>query len=65
MAAGSRRRSRIIAFQALYEADQAEHPLPEVLARHLDEAELGPRRPPHSSSSSCSASTRAARRSTR
>ena len=42
MAAGSRRRSRIIAFQALYEADQAEHPLPEVLARHLDEAELGP-----------------------
>jgi len=41
MAAGSRRRSRIIAFQALYEADQAEHPLPAVLGRHLAEAELG------------------------
>ena len=42
MAAGSRRRSRIIAFQALYEADQSEHPLPAVLARQLDESELSP-----------------------
>ncbi len=42
MAAGSRRRSRIIAFQALYEADQSEHPLATVLARQLDEAELSP-----------------------
>ena len=42
MAAGSRRRSRIIAFQALYEADQSEHPLRAVLARLLDASELSP-----------------------
>lgn len=40
MPARSRRRSRIIAFQALYEADQSGHPSPHVLARHLDEAAL-------------------------
>ncbi|MDA1061740.1 MAG: transcription antitermination factor NusB [Chloroflexi bacterium] len=42
MAAGSRRRSRIIAFQAIYEADQSEHTLSAVLARLLDEAALAP-----------------------
>ena len=41
MAAGSRRRSRIAAFQTLYEADQSEHDLGDVLERRLGEANLG------------------------
>ena len=40
MPTGSRRRSRIIAFQALYEADQAGHETADVLERHLDETGL-------------------------
>ena len=40
MPTGSRRRSRIIAFQALYEADQSGHPPATVLDRHLEEAGL-------------------------
>ena len=40
MPAGSRRRSRIIAFQALYEADQPGHGTGDVLQRHLDESGL-------------------------
>ena len=40
MPAGSRRRSRIIAFQALYEADQSGHEPADVLDRHLDESNL-------------------------
>ena len=42
MAASSRRRSRIVAFQALYEADQSGHPLDKVLARQLADARLAP-----------------------
>ena len=42
MASRSRRRSRIVAFQVLYEADQAEHDLRATLARHLAEARLSP-----------------------
>ena len=38
--ASSRRRSRIAAFQALFEADLGGHPLEPVLARHLAEAGL-------------------------
>ncbi|RJQ12354.1 MAG: transcription antitermination factor NusB [Dehalococcoidia bacterium] len=38
--ASSRRRSRIVAFQALFEADLGGHPLGPVLARHLAEAGL-------------------------
>ena len=38
--AGSRRRSRIIAFQALYEADQSGHETADVLDRQLDESGL-------------------------
>ncbi len=40
MPTGSRRRSRIIAFQALYEADQSGHETDDVLERHLDETGL-------------------------
>lgn len=40
MPTGSRRRSRIIAFQALYEADQSGHEPVDVLDRHLDETGL-------------------------
>lgn len=40
MPTGSRRRSRIIAFQALYEADQAGHETAVVLDRHLEESNL-------------------------
>ncbi len=38
--ASSRRRSRIAAFQALFEADLGGHPLEPVLERHLTEAGL-------------------------
>ncbi len=38
--ASSRRRSRIAAFQSLFEADLGGHPLEPVLARHLAEAGL-------------------------
>jgi len=38
----SRRRSRIAAFQALFEADLGGHPLAAVLGRHLEEAGLDP-----------------------
>jgi N utilization substance protein B len=40
MVTGSRRRSRIIAFQVLYEADQSQHPRATVLKRHLRDAGL-------------------------
>ncbi len=38
--ASSRRRSRIAAFQALFEADLGSHPLGPVLERHIREARL-------------------------
>ncbi|HUP26829.1 MAG TPA: transcription antitermination factor NusB [Chloroflexia bacterium] len=37
MASPSRRQARIIALQALYEADTTNHPIDDVLRRHLDE----------------------------
>lgn len=40
MAAGSRRRSRIVAFQTLFEADSSGRELAPILRRHLDEASL-------------------------
>jgi N utilization substance protein B len=40
MARSARRRSRIVAFQALFEADLSEKPVEAVLERHLREAGL-------------------------
>ena len=40
MPRSSRRRSRIVAFQALFEADVSGKPLPEILERHLEDARL-------------------------
>jgi N utilization substance protein B len=40
--ANSRRRSRIAAFQALFEADLGGHPLTVVLNRHIEDARLDP-----------------------
>ena len=40
MPSRSRRRSRIVAFQGLYEADQSGHDLQATLERHLAEARL-------------------------
>ena len=40
MPPGSRRRSRIVAFQVLYEADQSGRDLRPILERHLDESRL-------------------------
>lgn len=42
MAAGSRRRSRIRAFQVLFEADIAHRPPRAIMRRHFDETELDP-----------------------
>jgi N utilization substance protein B len=42
MATSSRRRSRIAAFQALFEADISGRPPLEVLDRHLEESPLSP-----------------------
>jgi N utilization substance protein B len=42
MPAGSRRQSRIVAFQSLFEADLSGRPLDEVLAGRLAEAQLAP-----------------------
>jgi N utilization substance protein B len=39
---GSRRRSRIVAFQTLFESDVTERPPGSVLARYLQEAHLSP-----------------------
>jgi len=41
MPSGSRRRSRILAFQVLFEVDQHGRDVADVLARHLGESELG------------------------
>ena len=40
MPPGSRRRSRIVAFQVLYEADQSGHDTQRILERQLDESRL-------------------------
>jgi N utilization substance protein B len=40
MPRSSRRRSRIVAFQVLFEADVSGKPIAEVLERHLEEAHL-------------------------
>ncbi len=40
MASGSRRKSRILAFQVLFESEQHEHPIAEALQRRLDESDL-------------------------
>ena len=42
MAGSSRRRSRIVAFQALFEADSRGSDLEGMLERHLDESRLSP-----------------------
>ena len=40
MPRGGRRRSRIVAFQVLFEADVSARPVPPILERHLREADL-------------------------
>lgn len=40
MPSGSRRKSRILAFQVLFESEQHEQPIAEALQRRLDESDL-------------------------